>query len=150
VRDESGIYFWLHYDSHLEFFFYTVDEELSAEEWSRVDCSSEHLWLGRRSGFVCSRIGGEERLVLLGVRLDDALGNSYFDGPGDQVPFLAEIGAAMSAAYPNVMTTHMGCVGVPILGSALQSYAIPSIAIWISCVRMCAAAEMGLRHQSPF
>jgi len=86
VFDESGIRFFLVYNSKLQLFHYLLDETVPvADELNRIK-STDRILLGTRTGFAYYRDLKRERKILIGVYEGNTLANNYFDGPFDQLP----------------------------------------------------------------
>jgi hypothetical protein len=86
VFDESGIRFFLVYNSRLKLFHYILDETVPVpDELHRIK-STDRIVLGTRTGFAYYRDLKRERKILIGVFEDNTLANNYFDGPFDQLP----------------------------------------------------------------
>jgi hypothetical protein len=86
VFDESGIRFFLVYNSKLQLFLYILDETVPVpEQFDRIK-STDRILLGARTGFAFYRDLKRERKILIGVFEGNTLANNYFDGPFDQLP----------------------------------------------------------------
>ena len=86
VFDESGIRFFLVYNSKLKLFHYILDETVPApDEMHRIK-ATDRILLGTRTGFAYYRDLKRERKILIGVFEGNTLANNYFDGPFDQLP----------------------------------------------------------------
>jgi hypothetical protein len=86
VFDESGIRFFLVYNSKLKLFHYILDETVPVPEVLHRIKSTDRILLGTRTGFAFYRDLKRERKILIGVYLGNTLSNNYFDGPFDQLP----------------------------------------------------------------
>ena len=86
IIDESGIRFFLVYNSRLKLFHYVLDESSAhADEFVGSD-RADRLFVGQRTGFAFYRDRWLDRRILIGVREADSRLNTYFDGPFDQLP----------------------------------------------------------------
>lgn len=86
VFDESGIRFFLVYNSKLKLFHYILDETVKVpDELTRIK-ATDRIEIGTRTGFAFYRDGQRERKILIGVYEGNTLANNYFDGPFDQLP----------------------------------------------------------------
>lgn len=86
VFDESGIRFFLVYNSKLKLFHYILDETAPVPDDLHRIKSTDRILLGTRTGFAYYRDIKRERKILVGVYLGNTLANNYFDGPFDQLP----------------------------------------------------------------
>lgn len=86
VFDESGIRFFLVYNSKLRLFHYILDETVPVPDELQAIKSTDRILLGTRTGFAYYRDLKRERKILIGVYEDNTLANNYFDGPFDQLP----------------------------------------------------------------
>jgi hypothetical protein len=86
IFDESGIRFFLVYNSKLKVFHYILDETVKvADEFFRSQRTSRIL-IGKRTGFAFYRDRRLARKILVGVYEANYRLNTYFDGPFDQLP----------------------------------------------------------------
>jgi hypothetical protein len=86
VFDESGMRFFLVYNSKLKLFHYLLDETVQVAESFIPLKVSGRLILGRRTGFAFYRDAKRDRKILVGVFDGNVRINNYFDGPFDQLP----------------------------------------------------------------
>ena len=86
VFDESGIRFFLVYNSKLQLFHYILDETVPVPDQLGRIKSTDRILLGTRTGFAFYRDLKRERKILIGVYEGNTLANNYFDGPFDQLP----------------------------------------------------------------
>jgi len=86
VFDESGIRFFLVYNSKLRLFHYVLDETVPVPDELQAIKSTDRILLGTRTGFAYYRDLKRERKILIGVYEDNTSANNYFDGPFDQLP----------------------------------------------------------------
>lgn len=86
IADESGLRFFLVFNTRLKFFLYILDETAGVadafETWPRTD----RLLIGKRTGYAFYRDHRLPRKILVGVALINSRLNNYFDGPFDQLP----------------------------------------------------------------
>jgi hypothetical protein len=86
IFDESAIRFFLVFNRKLKLFHYILDESIEvADEFDRI-AATDHIQIGRRTGFAFYRDGRLNRKILIGVFEGNSLVNNYFDGPFDQLP----------------------------------------------------------------
>lgn len=86
VFDESGLQFYLVYNSHLKVFHYILNEQNGvADELDRSGVSPRIL-IGRRTGFAFYVDKMKPRKILIGVYAENSNVNNYLDGPFDQLP----------------------------------------------------------------
>jgi len=82
--DESGLPFFLCYDTTARCFFWILNEAQPASEIFTP--LAPDIFLGRRTGFVFwSDSGHRQRKILTAVRESSIQRNDYFDGPFDQL-----------------------------------------------------------------
>jgi hypothetical protein len=86
VFDESGMRFFLVYNSRLKLFHYLLDETVPVADSFFPLKVSGRLILGRRTGFAFYRDAKRDRKILVGVFDGNVRINNYFDGPFDQLP----------------------------------------------------------------
>lgn len=86
VFDESGMRFFLVYNSKLKLFHYILDETIPVTDSLNRIKSTDRILLGTRTGFAFYRDLKRERKILIGVYEGNSLANNYFDGPFDQLP----------------------------------------------------------------
>ncbi|MGD9545856.1 MAG: hypothetical protein AB7F41_14925 [Methylocystis sp.] len=85
IIDESGVRFFLLYNSKLKVFHYILDERFPADELLELK-RADRLLIGRRTGFAFYRDHRLDRLILIGAHAGNSRFNTYFDGPFDQLP----------------------------------------------------------------
>ena len=86
IFDESAIRFFLVFNRKLKLFHYILDESIEvADEFVRI-VVTDHILIGKRTGFAFYRDDRLNRKILIGVFEGNALLNNYFDGPFDQLP----------------------------------------------------------------
>ncbi len=86
VFDESGVRFFLTFDEHLKLFHFVLDETVPVADDLLKLPSWNHILIGRRTSFAFFADPLRDRKVLVGVFATNALVNSYYDGPFDQLP----------------------------------------------------------------
>jgi len=87
VFDESGIGFFLVFNSRLKLFHYILDETVKpADDFVPAPVGGGHILIGKRTGFAVYRDQRRERKILVGVFQDNVTANNYLDGPFDQMP----------------------------------------------------------------
>ncbi|MGD9657130.1 MAG: hypothetical protein AB7U61_05740, partial [Methylocystis sp.] len=86
IIDESGLRFYLVYNSKLKLFHYLLDESSAGADELVGSRRTDRLFIGRRTGFAFYRDRRLDRRILIGVREGDSRLNTYFDGPFDQLP----------------------------------------------------------------
>lgn len=101
VFDESGVRFFLLLNRETDSFYYVLNEEIGIRD--RHSEFSPSLEKSHRTGFVYYVDHQWNRRILLGVHLAHIANNSFFDGPGDQVPYRLFIRDFLHKAYPNTM-----------------------------------------------
>jgi hypothetical protein len=86
VFDESGIRFFLVYNSKQKLFLFILDDTVPVpDQLTRVK-ATDRIEIGTRTGFAFYRDQRRERRILIGVYEGNVLANNYFDGPFDQLP----------------------------------------------------------------
>jgi hypothetical protein len=86
IFDESGIRFFLVYDAKLRDFHYILDETAGIADEFFPSPRTDHILIGRRTGFAFYRDHHRDRKILIGVYESNMRLNTYFDGPFDQLP----------------------------------------------------------------
>jgi hypothetical protein len=84
IFDESGLHFFLVFNSKLNIFHYLLDETARIGDEFFASSTSDRIALGRRTGFAFYKDGS--RKVLIGVDRRQSWLNTYLDGPFDQLP----------------------------------------------------------------
>ena len=107
VFDESGIRFFLVFNTRLKIFHFLLDEtEAVADEFFASKISGQ-IVIGKRTGFAFYVLGS--RKILIGASRRQSELNTTLDGPFDQLPenFIAgdELRDAMIASEPDVKGT---------------------------------------------
>lgn len=86
IFDDSGIRFFLVYNSKLKIFFYILDETVKVAEELFPYEGTDRILVGKRTGFAYYRDHKLDRKILIGVLDTNVRLNNYFDGPFDQLP----------------------------------------------------------------
>jgi hypothetical protein len=86
IFDESGIRFFLIYNSARKLFHYILDETVAVDDLLEKAMTTDRILIGRRTGFAFYRDHRVDRKILIGVHEANARVNNYFDGPFDQLP----------------------------------------------------------------
>jgi hypothetical protein len=86
IFDESGIRFFLIYNTKLKIFHYLLDETVKVAEDLVASKDSDRILIGRRTGFAYYRDHRFERKILIAAFETNSRVNNYFDGPFDQLP----------------------------------------------------------------
>jgi len=84
VFDESGVRFFLVFNTRLKIFHYLLDETAQAADVFFTAKATGRILIGKRTGFAFYRHG--DRKILIGVSARESLLNTAFDGPFDQLP----------------------------------------------------------------
>jgi hypothetical protein len=84
VFDESGIGFFLVFNSRLKIFHFILDETKPVADQLTVRKGGEPILIGKRTGFAFYPFDG--RKILVGVGERQSRLNTYLDGPFDQLP----------------------------------------------------------------
>lgn len=105
IFDESGMRFFLLYNTRLKAFHYVLDETVDVADAFNA-AGTARIVIGRRTGFAFYRDHRLERKILIGVFTGNSRVNNWFDGPFDQLPenFIAgeALRDAILAADPTV------------------------------------------------
>jgi len=86
IFDESGIRFFLVYNSRLKIFHYILDETVVVMDDFVPSRLTNRIIIGKRTGFAFYRDHELDRKILIGVFEGNIRANNYFDGPFDQRP----------------------------------------------------------------
>src|ERR1700687_2103947 len=86
IFDDSGIRFFLVYNSKLKIFLYILDETVKVGEELFPYQGTNRILVGKRTGFAYYRDHKLDRKILIGVLDTNVRLNNYFDGPFDQLP----------------------------------------------------------------
>lgn len=98
IFDESGLRFFLLYNTRQKLFHYVLDETVPVAEDLTALPGADRLLLGRRTGFAFYRDHLLPRKILVGAYEGNSRLNNYFDGPFDQLPENFIEGEALRAA----------------------------------------------------
>ena len=82
--DESGIRFFLVFNTKLKIFHFLLDETVSVADGLGAATGSDRILIGKRTGFAFYQDRG--RKILIGVSARQSRLNTYYDGPFDQLP----------------------------------------------------------------
>lgn len=85
VMDESGAGFFLVWHKRHQLFLYVLDERTTRDDFAGVNFSGQ-IRIGRRTRFAIYRDRYVGRWILIGVSRDEAVRNTLYDGPFDQMP----------------------------------------------------------------
>jgi hypothetical protein len=85
IFDESGLRFFLVFNSRLKLFHYILDETVGVPE-QFVPAKSGRIIVGKRTGYGFFVDDRRPRKILVGVAFANSRVNNYFDGPFDQLP----------------------------------------------------------------
>jgi len=86
IFDESGIRFFLLYNSRLRIFHYVLDETVTVADQFVPVGRGGRIVVGKRTGFAYYLDHHRDRKILIGVSGLNVALNNYFDGPFDQLP----------------------------------------------------------------
>jgi hypothetical protein len=86
VFDESAIQFFLIYNKRIKNFIYVLNSLNKIPDVLIADKTRPRIRVAQRSGFVFYLDHLKDRLILIGVYERNAVLNTYFDGPFDQLP----------------------------------------------------------------
>lgn len=87
VFDESGVRFFLLFNSRLKIFHYILDETVTpADTFVPAGVGDGRILIGKRTGFAVYRDRQRDRKIMIGALHDNVAANNYLDGPFDQMP----------------------------------------------------------------
>ena len=86
IFDESGIRFFLVYNTKLKIFHYLLDETVLVTDEFVPSHFTDRVIIGKRTDFAFYRDWRLERKILIGAFEGNIRANNYFDGPFDQLP----------------------------------------------------------------
>ena len=86
IFDESGIRFFLVYNSNLKLFHYVLDETIKVADQFFPSERTDRILIGKRTGFAFYRDHRLDRKIMIGAYEGNMRLNNYFDGPFDQLP----------------------------------------------------------------
>jgi hypothetical protein len=84
--DESGIRFFLVFDTKLKIFHFILDETVKVADQLLPTHRTDRIVIGKRTGFAFYRDHLRDRKIMIGAFQANIVTNSYFDGPFDQLP----------------------------------------------------------------
>ncbi len=108
VFDESGLGFYLLYNSRLKIFHYVLNEQKPVADQLYPSKISKNILMGRRTGFAFYKDKNLDRKILIGVYKPNANVNNYLDGPFDQLPDNFIKGDTLKKAILEVAPEHKG------------------------------------------
>ena len=86
VFDESGIRFFLLFNSKRKMFHFVLDETVPVPDLLVPGRLTDRILIGTRTGFAFYRDHYFDRRILIGSYLANTLVNNHLDGPFDQLP----------------------------------------------------------------
>ena len=86
IFDESGIRFFLVYNTKLKIFHYILDETVKVADEFVPSHLTNRIIIGKRTDFAFYRDWRLGRKILIGAFEGNIRANNYFDGPFDQLP----------------------------------------------------------------
>jgi len=86
IFDESGIRFFLVYNTKLKIFHYILDETVKVADEFVPSHLTDRIIIGKRTDFAFYRDWRLDRKILIGAFEGNIRANNYFDGPFDQLP----------------------------------------------------------------
>jgi hypothetical protein len=86
VFDDSGVRFFLVYNSAINDFLYILDETVNVADDFIDGPQGDRILVGKRTGFIFYQDRRRDRKILIGVYGENVDVNNYFDGPFDQLP----------------------------------------------------------------
>jgi hypothetical protein len=87
VFDESGVRFFLVFNSRLKLFHYILDETAApADVFVPAPVGNGRILIGKRTGFAVYRDQHRDRKIMIGAFQGNVAANNYLDGPFDQMP----------------------------------------------------------------
>lgn len=98
VVDESGINFYLVYNSEINSFYYFLQKQKLFEDLENL---GQNLFLGLRTDYVYYLDSENERFLLTGVNKKNINQNNYFDGVFDQIPPDLNLRDKIYLVYPD-------------------------------------------------
>lgn len=101
VFDESGMRFFLLMNETTNSFYYVLDEEDRIGD--TLKDVGDNLRYGERTRFLFYEDPDYGRRLLVGIGLEHAEANDYFDGPGDQVPYDLNVRELLHRVYPSTL-----------------------------------------------
>jgi hypothetical protein len=87
IFDESGVRFFLVFNSRLKLFHYILDETVTpADLFVPAPVGNGRILIGKRTGFAVYRDQHRDRKIMIGAFYANVAANNYLDGPFDQMP----------------------------------------------------------------
>ena len=86
IFDDSGVRFFLVYNSAINNFLYILDETVNVTDDFFSNPKRDRILVGKRTGFVFYRDRRRHRKILIGAYSENVEVNNYLDGPFDQLP----------------------------------------------------------------
>src|SRR5215470_9952415 len=86
IFDESGLRFFLVYNSKLRIFHYILDETVKVADELVPSRRTNRLLIGKRTDFAFYQDHRLDRKIMVGAYEGNIRANNYFDGPFDQLP----------------------------------------------------------------
>lgn len=86
VFDESGMRFFLVFNTRLKAFHFVLDETSAVPDAFVSGEGTDRITIGRRTGFAFYRDHRLDRRILIGAFEGNVNANTWFDGPFDQLP----------------------------------------------------------------
>jgi hypothetical protein len=110
IFDESGIRFYLLYNTKLHDFHYVLDETQPVADAFFPSPRTDRILIGKRTGFALYRDYLLDRKILIGVYEGNMRLNTYFDGPFDQLPDAFVKGETLRKAILEVQPSLKGLI----------------------------------------
>jgi len=86
IFDESGLRFFLVFDTKLKIFNYILDETVRLNDQLERSTRTDRILVGKRTGFAFYQDHLRDRKIMIGAFEGNMAVNNYFDGPFDQLP----------------------------------------------------------------
>jgi hypothetical protein len=86
VFDESGVQFFLVYNTQFKIFHYILNETWGQPDQFIESEVAERIVIGKRTGFAFYMDHHIDRKILIAVHAANVTVNNYYDGPFDQLP----------------------------------------------------------------
>ncbi len=107
VFDESGLQFYLLFNTELKIFHYILNETSGTGDQLIASEVADRILIGKRSGFAFYKDHHIDRKILIAVHAANVVVNNYYDGPFDQLPdnFIKgnSLKDAIEASDPNMV-----------------------------------------------
>jgi hypothetical protein len=111
IFDESALRFFLFFNRKAKAFHYVLDETVRPIERFDALKGADRILVGRRTAFAFYRDHRLDRKILIGVFRRNALLNTYYDGPFDQLPENFIVGETLRGAIVDADPKVKGKVG---------------------------------------